>query len=168
VTETEDPPVSPDAGASPASDPADGNTNAPTAPADGDASAEVTSAAAASAPADEATGDLVFDTLWTRVLAAWDDDKPHGALVEYALRTQRLPELAGKYKSLTSDPEKKVRAQKRLDGVVIAATHLLMATKSPPLPKSNKLVNVFAVLLLAVTLAYSAYWMIMSRRNLPP
>ena len=82
-------------------------------------------------PSIEATSDVTFDALWNRVLDAWDDDKPHGVLVEYAIRTERLPELAGRYKKLTDDPEKAERAKKRLDGVVIAATHLLMATKTP-------------------------------------
>ena len=119
------------------------------------------------AQADEPTGDIVFDTLWARVLEAWDDDKPHGALVQYALKSQKLPELAGKYKSMTHDPEKKARAQKRLDGVVMAATQLLFAMKSPPLPKSNKTLNVIAVLMAISAMAFLAYRLIASKRGLP-
>ena len=39
----------------------------------------------------------ILDALWARVLEAWDDDKPHHALLEYALRAQKLPEVAGRY-----------------------------------------------------------------------
>jgi hypothetical protein len=106
---------------------------------------------------------LVFDTLWSRVLAAWDDDKPHGALVEYSIKNQKLPELAGKYKALTSDPEKGARAKKRLDGVVMAATHLLMSMKTPPPPKSNKMLNLMVGLVAVALIAYLAYKILMVR-----
>jgi hypothetical protein len=116
---------------------------------------------------DAETGDLVFDTMWSRVLEAWDDDKPHGVIVEYAVRMQKLPELAGKYKALTNDPEKKARAQKRLDGVVMAATHLLMSMKTPPPPKSNKLVNLVAAIVAVALVSYLAYKMIVFRGGAP-
>lgn len=78
-------------------------------------------------------GEAILDSLWARVLQAWDDDKPHQALLEYALRAQKLPELAGRYRAIKeSDAEKAARAQKKLDGIVIAATQMLMAMKSPP------------------------------------
>ena len=76
--------------------------------------------------------DPVLDALWSRVLEAWDDDKPHQALLEYAIREQKLPDTAGLYRALKdSDPEKAARAQKKLDGIVIAVTQMLMAMKSP-------------------------------------
>jgi hypothetical protein len=80
--------------------------------------------------------DIVFDTLWGRVLEAWDDDKPHHAALDYALKTQRLPNLAGKYRALVDDPEKGARAQKKIDGIVVAATQMMMATKTPPRTKT--------------------------------
>lgn len=79
----------------------------------------------------DADEDAVFRALWERVLASWDDDKPHQAILEHALRTQRLPVLAGRYRSLKDDPEKQARAQKKMDGIVAAATQMLFATKSP-------------------------------------
>jgi hypothetical protein len=75
----------------------------------------------------------ILDALWSRALEAWDDDKPHHALLEYALRAQKLPELAGRYRAIKEkDPQKADRAQKKLDGIVIAATQMMMAMKSPP------------------------------------
>jgi hypothetical protein len=85
--------------------------------------------AAAAPNADE----KILDALWARVLEAWDDDKPHHALLEYALRAEKLPDVAGRYRALKeADAEKAPRAQKKLDGIVIAATQMMMAMKSPP------------------------------------
>ena len=76
--------------------------------------------------------DALLAALWDRATAAWDDDKPHQALLEYALREQKLPELAGRYRVVKdTDPERAARAQKKLDGIVIAATQMLMAMKTP-------------------------------------
>jgi hypothetical protein len=91
---------------------------------------------AASAPFEAGppreTGDLVFDTLWSRVLEAWDEDRTHAALIDYALRAQRLPEAAGRYRALVGDPAKGALAKKKLDAIVIAATQMMLAMKSPP------------------------------------
>jgi hypothetical protein len=81
------------------------------------------------------TGDLVFDTLWGRVLAAWDEDKPHSAALEYALRAQRLPDLAGRYRVLADDPEKGARAKKKVDAIVVTVTQMMLSTKTPKLEK---------------------------------
>ncbi len=83
----------------------------------------------------EETDDLVFETLWGRVLEAWDEDKPHAAALEYAMRAQRLPELAGRYRKLSEDPEKGARAKKKLDALVLAATQMMLAMKTPRMEK---------------------------------
>jgi hypothetical protein len=75
--------------------------------------------------------DPLFEALWARVLEAWDDDKPHAALLDHAIRTQRLPDAAGRYRALKDDPAKAARAQKKLDGIVIAATQMLMSMQTP-------------------------------------
>jgi FMN-dependent NADH-azoreductase len=76
--------------------------------------------------------DALLSALWDRALEAWDDDKPHQALLEYALREQKLPELAGRYRVVKdTNPERAARAQKKLDGIVIAATQMLVAMKTP-------------------------------------
>jgi hypothetical protein len=77
------------------------------------------------------SGDPVFDALWKRVLEAWDDDKTHHALLDHALRAERLPDAAGRYRALKDDPQKGERAKKRLDAIVLAATQMMMAQKSP-------------------------------------
>jgi hypothetical protein len=92
-------------------------------------------------PADEALvgvgdNDAIFEALWKRAIEAWDDDKPHAALLDHALRTEKLPDLAGRYRALKDDPAKGARAQKKIDGIVVAATQMLMATKTPPRTKT--------------------------------
>ena len=81
------------------------------------------------------TDDLAFEALWKRAVDAWDDDKVHSALLEYALRAQRLPDTAGRYRALREDPVKGPRAKKQLDAIVLAATQMMLAMKSPPRTK---------------------------------
>jgi hypothetical protein len=141
---------------------------------DGEEAAAVARAEAASAPdeievepsrasAEDDVGDPAFDALWARVVEAWGDDKPHGAIVEYAIRTHKLPELAGRYKGLTADPEKGERAKKRLDGVVIAATHLLYSTKTSKPTKTPWQWTLTVGLICAVIVSWLAYRILVSR-----
>jgi hypothetical protein len=80
---------------------------------------------------DDEPRDPILDALWARVLEAWDDDKPHAAALEHALRGERLPDLAGRYRKLADDPEKGALAKKKLDAIVVAATQMLMSMKTP-------------------------------------
>jgi hypothetical protein len=101
---------------------------------------------------DESTKDPVLEALWDRVLAAWDDDKPHAALLEHALRAQVLPELVGRYRSLVDDPARGAIAQKKVDLIVATATQSLLAMKTPkpanvPLPITLSAFGVCALLL---------------------
>jgi hypothetical protein len=101
---------------------------------------------------DEETSDPVLDALWKRVLEAWEDDKAHAALIDHALREQHLPEAAGRYRSLVDDPDKGPLAKKKLDAIVLAATQMLMAMKTPkpgkvPLPITLTAFGICAVLL---------------------
>jgi hypothetical protein len=100
---------------------------------------------------DDTAHEAILDALWNRALEAWDDDKPHQALLEYAIREQKLPEVAGKYRAIKEkDAEKAARAQKKLDGIVIAATQLLTAMKTPERPRTPPAVTaaVFGVCML--------------------
>lgn len=102
----------------------------------------------------------VFDALWQRVLEAWDDDKPHHALLEFALKHEKLPELAGRYRSLSDDPEKGPRAKKRVDAIVLAATQMLMSMKSAPPQKSPAWLTFVAGVAMILLLGFLAYAML--------
>ena len=82
-------------------------------------------------PANANVADALFEALWGRVLAAWDDEKTHHAILDYALQRECLAELAGRYRSLADDAEKGELAKKKLSGVVIAATNMLDSMKTP-------------------------------------
>ncbi len=79
---------------------------------------------------DDDKPDDGVETLWKRALDSWNDDKVHGALIEYAVRTENLPNVAGKYRALKDDTEKGERAKKQLDAIVVAATQMMLAQKT--------------------------------------
>ncbi len=108
----------------------------------------------------DGTSDPLLETLWERVLEAWDDDKPHAALLEHAMRTQALPEVARRYRALAGDIERGARAKDKLDALVVAATQMLLSTKTPkpartPLPITLSAVAVFVLLM--AWLAYALF-----------
>lgn len=104
----------------------------------------------------EDTGDLIFETLWGRVVEAWDEDKPHVALLDYAIRAQKLPEAAGRYRTLKDDATKGAKAQKKLDGIVIAATQMLMSMKTPARTKVPWQMTLIAGIVSVVILGWLA------------
>jgi hypothetical protein len=109
---------------------------------------------------DEAQPDPIMDALWTRALEAWDDDKVHLALLDHAMRTQNLPDLAGRYREVkdSGDEARLPQAKKRLDAIVVAATHMLLAMKSPArqgLPRSITLSVVGICFVLVGLVAYA-------------
>ena len=103
---------------------------------------------------DDEPKDPVLEALWKRVLEAWDDEKAHGALIEHAVREQRLPETAGRYRALVDDPERGAVAKKKLDAIVLAATQMLMAMKTPKPGKVPISLTLTAVAICAVLLAW--------------
>jgi hypothetical protein len=137
----------------------------PEAPAPREATAESTPAADAPAPAaaapplPEPTGDLLFDALWAKVLDAWDDDKVHGAILEYSVASEKLPDLAGHYRALRDDPAKGERAKKRLDAIVLAATQMMMSMKTPENTKVPLPITLTVAALFLFALVFAAYAM---------
>jgi hypothetical protein len=81
---------------------------------------------------EDETRDPLLEKLWQRVLEDWDNDKVHSALLEHAVRTHALPEIAGRYRALSDDPAKTELAQKRINAILLAATEMLMSMKTPP------------------------------------
>lgn len=109
--------------------------------------------------------DAVFAALWKRTLEAWDDDRPHNALLEHALKNEKLPELAGRYRALKDDPEKGTRAQKRIDAIVIAATQMLMAMKTPTRTKTPWQWTAAAAIFFALVCSFLVYQLFFPHRR---
>jgi hypothetical protein len=112
---------------------------------------------------DGADKDAVFEALWARVLEAWDDDKPHAAILQHAIKQQMMPNLAGRYRKLKDDEAKGARAQKKIDGIVIAATQMLMATKTPPRTKTPWQWTATAAAVFLIVMAYLLYAIVLRR-----
>jgi len=98
-----------------------------------------------------------LDSLWQRTLDAWDDDATHGALLEYALRTESLPEVAGRYRALLDDAEKGARAKEQIDAIVQAATSMLFSKKTPAPGKTPWPITLSAVGICALLLSWLAW-----------
>ena len=107
-------------------------------------------------PDDEESHDAVLDALWARVLGAWDDPRAHGALLEHAVRAEGLPEIARRYRALTDDPDRGAVAKKKLDAIVVAATQMLLATKTPPPGKTPLPITLSAVAVSLLLLGWLA------------
>ena len=105
--------------------------------------------------------DDLFEALWTKCLENWDDDKPHAALLQHALDSQQLPELAGRYRALQDDAEKGTKAKKKIDGIVVAATQMMMATKTPPRTKTPWQWTATAALMFGLVMAFLIYKIIL-------
>ncbi|MFO0742041.1 MAG: hypothetical protein U0270_39450 [Labilithrix sp.] len=109
--------------------------------------------------------DAIFEALWKRCLEAWDEDKPHQAILEHSLKSEKLPDLAGRYRALKDDPDKGARAQKKIDGIVLAATQMLMATKTPAATKTPWQWTAAAAAIFAIVITYLVYALIIPHRH---
>jgi hypothetical protein len=112
---------------------------------------------------DDAPDHAILDALWARTLEAWDDDRPHAAVLDHALRTETLPELAGRYRALVGDAERSPKAQKKLDGIVVAATQMLMSMKTPRPEKTPLPITLSALGICAFLLSWLA-WVVWGKR----
>ncbi len=75
--------------------------------------------------------EAAFDPLWARVTESWEDEVAHQHALSYALEHDRLADIAGRYRALLEDPVKSARAKKQIAVIVVTATQLLVATKTP-------------------------------------
>jgi hypothetical protein len=103
----------------------------------------------------------IFEMLWKNALEKWDEDPAHRAILEHALKTESLAELAGRYRALKDDPEKGARAQKKIDGIVAAAMQLMMATKTPPRTKTPWQWSAAATIVFLIVCAWLSYQLFM-------
>jgi hypothetical protein len=153
VTEPETNPAPESADAASPSDDSPGEAQPPQS-----GSAALTAAPAVATPID-LTNDPLFEALWAKVLAAWDDDKIHGAVLEYSVTAERLPDLAGRYRALKDHPVKGARAKKRLDAIIIAATQLMMSMKTSAKTAIPLSITLTVAGILACALVFAAYAM---------
>lgn len=101
--------------------------------------------------------DPALEALWNRVLETWEDEKTHAAVLEYASRTQTLPELAARYRALADHTERGPIARRRLDAIVAAATSMLFSMKTPPRARIPLPITLSAFGICALMLAWLAW-----------
>jgi len=83
--------------------------------------------------------DAAFEALWKSVLDRWDDERTHGAFLEYCQHTDRLAEAAARYRGMKGDRDRSELAEKRLAGIAAVALAKLHATRSPAARPSRRL-----------------------------
>ncbi len=88
--------------------------------------------------------DPAFEALWKSVLDRWDEDRAHGAFLDYCGTTDQLAEAAARYRGMKGDRDRSAVAEKRLAGIAIVALAKLEATRSPA-PRRRNLGNVILV-----------------------
>ena len=76
--------------------------------------------------------EAAFEALWKSVLDHWDEDRVHGAFLEYCQATDQLAEAAARYRGMKGDRDRSSAAEKRLLGIAVVALAKLHATRSPP------------------------------------
>src|SRR3954467_2136671 len=75
--------------------------------------------------------DAAFEALWKSVLDHWEEERAHGAFLEYCQATDQLAEAAARYRGMKGDRDRSAVAEKRLAGIAIVAPAKLPATRSP-------------------------------------
>jgi hypothetical protein len=74
--------------------------------------------------------DPAFEALWKSVLDRWQDERAHGAFLEYCQTTDQLAEAAARYRGMKGDRDRSAVAEKRLAGIAVVALAKLHATRS--------------------------------------
>ena len=85
--------------------------------------------------------DAAFEALWKAVLDRWDEDRPHGAFLEYCDGTGQLAEAAARYRGMKGDRDRSAIAEKRLVAIAIIAVAQLEATRSPAPRRGRSWIN---------------------------
>ncbi len=115
------------------------------------------------AVADDPPTDAVLEALWARAVERWEDEAVHQAVLDHAVRSERLPDLAGRYRALSADADRGAIARKRLDAIVVAATTVLWSMQTPRPTKVPLSITLSAFGVCALLLTWLA-WAMWARR----
>ena len=77
------------------------------------------------------SGDPIFEALWARVEDEWDILDAHHRVLDHALASAKLPELAGRYGAYKESVTRGEFANKRIVAISLAAMNMLEATRMP-------------------------------------
>lgn len=96
--------------------------------------------------------DAAFEALWKSVLDRWDEERAHGAFLEYCQVNGQLAEAAARYRGMKGDRDRSALAEKRLAGITVVALAKLHATRTPAAPRGRRV----GTLILAVCFGLAA------------
>jgi hypothetical protein len=82
-------------------------------------------------------------------LASWQEDKVHGAFIDYAMQSSLLTDAAAKYREAQASPERADVAGKKLAALALCAENMLRASRSPPKKGLPWQINLVGALLCA-------------------
>src|SRR3954468_1899090 len=83
--------------------------------------------------------DAAFEALWKSVLDRWQDERVHGAFLDYCQTTDQLAEAAARYRGMKGDRDRSAVAEQRLAGIAIVALAKLHATRSPVVASGRRI-----------------------------
>ncbi len=111
--------------------------------------------------APEHSTDPVFDALWACVEDQWDTPEAHTKILDYALATAKLPELAGRYSAYRDDDARREFASKRVAAITLAALNMLEAARTPKYVRPPWYLVVSAMMIFAIVITF--VWATLSR-----
>ena len=102
--------------------------------------------------------DAAFEALWKSVLDHWDEERAHGAFLEYSGATDQLAEAAARYRGMKGDRARSQVADRRLASIAVVALAKLEATRSKVPPAGRRVGSLVLLVGLALaTLGVLAY-----------
>ena len=73
--------------------------------------------------------DAAFEALWKSVVDRWDDQRAHGAFLDYCQATDQLAQGAACYRAMISDRDRSGAAERRLKSIAAIAMGKLEASR---------------------------------------
>ncbi|HEX7671670.1 MAG TPA: hypothetical protein VF395_18885 [Polyangiaceae bacterium] len=98
--------------------------------------------------------DPALEALWKRVLDEWEDDRAHGAFMEYCQKNDDLLEGAVRYRGMSGDHVRGESAERRLKAIALLAIAGLESQRTPEKPGVSDVTRiVLVVFFIAATVA---------------
>jgi hypothetical protein len=102
--------------------------------------------------------DPTLEALWKRVTDAWDDERAHGAFLDYCRAGDRLVEAAVRYRGMAGDRARSAMAEKKLKAVALLAMTQLEVHRTPaPRVRRQALSLSLIVVFISATIGLLAY-----------
>lgn len=98
--------------------------------------------------------DPALEALWKRVLDDWEDERAHGAFIEYCQNNDELLEGAVRYRGMSGDHVRGESAEKRLKAIALLAIAGLESQRTPETPGVSDATRIVLVIFfIAATVA---------------